>query len=266
MARPCSVRLPLLNTRRQRCELGSGCARLRIQDVKTRDLKNHVARRDSFHLRSARTSRRAPTRNCSRAPCLPAKGRAHLRQRHRRCESRRKRNSTVVSLGRGKSPVRRRRPRTVPRKTSRPRHFLTAERWPLDSLDNPRFLLGNRRHREPMHLACRTRPILGRTINSCVLFLTNRLLSRFVSSREPENRTNSRGRMQGRAGLTFRRPRQSPIGATSPEQRRPLEIAGVKNSVLASRCHFSLRAAKSENFAQSRRPEIPIRITVCPAC
>ena len=89
--------------------------------------------------------------------------------------------SPVDSLGCGTRHVRRRRPRTLPRippaqekscwrKGGHWTHSIAAE-----------FLLGIRGGREPMRLASRTRPKLGRTINSCVFFPTNRPLSRFVS-------------------------------------------------------------------------------------
>jgi hypothetical protein len=64
-----------------------------------------------------------------------------------------------------------------------------------------------------MRLASRTRPKLGRTINSCVFFPTQWLLSRFVSRSGPENCDIflSGGRMAGFApGVSAAKPPDHP--------------------------------------------------------
>jgi len=81
--------------------------------------------------------------------------------------------------------------RDAPTDTLHPRKLLSAERRPLIHSAAKRALgrksPGNLSGREPRRVASRTRPKLGRAINSCVFFPTDRLLSRFMCRDEWQN-------------------------------------------------------------------------------
>jgi hypothetical protein len=133
-------------------------------------------------MSAARTSRRTRSRFCSRTSHRLAHASERIEDNAQTLRQQTKAlNRPAVRSAAAKSFMTPQ-AKAVPTDTSRPRNFLSAERRPLDSLDCREFLERIRDGREPMHLASRTHPKLGRTIISCVFFPTNRLLSRFVSS------------------------------------------------------------------------------------
>jgi hypothetical protein len=102
-----------------------------------------------------------------------------------------------------------------------------------------------------MRLASRTRPKLGRTINSCVFFPTNRLLSRFVSTTDRQNwdiftfRHLREPEFTVYSAIMHVRPE---LGTSCKPRQRVAPDSWLPNHA----------AGDSAKFAQSPRPEYPI--------